>query len=559
MAPAPLPALLGPYRVLGLLGRGGMGVVYRAVDDRLHREVAIKALPFELTRDGELRERFAAEARAQARLQHPHIVAVHDVLEVAGVAYLVMELFGSRSLEELLRERGGRGLPEDQALRILGQVLSALDYAHSQGIIHRDVKPGNVLVSATGVAKLTDFGIALRVGEERRTKTSQTVGTPVYMSPEQIKSPQSLDHRSDIYSAGVLLFELLAGRPPFDGKSDYEIQRLHLERPAEQVLSTLAASSVVCAALSKALRKEPRERFSSAAAFERALHAVEPAALPREHARSAGNRVGDRGQPNVRPRRARTVWGAVILALTTLTLLGKLLDGWQQRDPPSPTISNQYVIVEPPPAPIQAPAAPHPEPPPPPVRRDREPPRPDPTQAIREQALVRLRAELAAGTAQAERWCDEGRLEEARQKVQELLNRSYQHRTDLVDEMATLSLLSNRITEQEIERRTAAQHAQSVAQAAAQAERQAWERRLTEIDALLSAASYPEAKQLAQRLAAEAGAPADVAARARELVATAEEGMKQLWQGAGSKTDATLLNPRRKKQTEIDRDDDDDR
>ncbi|HBL25646.1 MAG TPA: serine/threonine protein kinase, partial [Acidobacteria bacterium] len=267
---------IGHYRIEAELGRGGMGVVYRGVHEHLGREVAIKALTPELTRQPEFKDRFFAEARTQARLQHPHLVAVYDLLAEAGEYFIVMELVTGIGLDDLLRGRAGR-LELAEALGIFSQMLSALDYAHSEGVIHRDIKPSNVLITADGRAKLTDFGIALLVGDKRLTASQSTIGTPTYMSPEQILRPRSLDHRTDIYSAAVVFFEMLTGSPPFDGETEYGIKKLHVEA-APPDLARLRADLPpgIAEAVALALRKNPDDRPPSAGAFLRALLAASP-------------------------------------------------------------------------------------------------------------------------------------------------------------------------------------------------------------------------------------------------------------------------------------------
>ncbi|HEX2253989.1 MAG TPA: protein kinase [Thermoanaerobaculia bacterium] len=272
---------LGHYRVESVLGRGGMGVVYRGLHESLGRPVAIKALAPELTRQPEFRERFFAEAKTQARLQHPGVVAVYDLLEDGGDFFIVMELVAGVSLDERMQQLAGRGMPVDEAVAIAAQMLAALDYAHSEGVIHRDVKPSNVLIGPLGRVKLMDFGIALLVGDKRLTASQSAIGTPAYMSPEQILRPRDLDHRTDIYSAGVVLYEMLAGRPPFDDETEYGLKKLHVEAPPPDLhaLRPVLPPGVV-EAIVVALAKEPDARFDSAGLFLRALQEAAPMALP---------------------------------------------------------------------------------------------------------------------------------------------------------------------------------------------------------------------------------------------------------------------------------------
>jgi eukaryotic-like serine/threonine-protein kinase len=272
---------IGQYRIEVVLGRGGMGVVYRGLHEALGRPVAIKALAPELTRQPEFRERFFSEAKTQARLQHPNIVAVYDLIEDGGDYFIVMELVSGVSLDDRLQQLAGRGMDLPTAIGIGGQMLAALDYAHSEGVIHRDIKPSNVLLAAGGRIKLMDFGIALLIGDKRLTASQSAIGTPVYMSPEQILRPREVDHRTDIYSAAVVLYEMLAGRPPFDGETEFGIKKLHVEAPPPDLgaLRPELPPGVV-QAIGVALSKEPDDRFASAGLFLRALEEAAPVARP---------------------------------------------------------------------------------------------------------------------------------------------------------------------------------------------------------------------------------------------------------------------------------------
>jgi serine/threonine protein kinase len=258
-----------------------MGVVYRGVHEHLGRQVAIKALAPELTQQPEFKERFFSEAKTQARLQHPNIVGVYDLLEDNGEYFIVMELVAGEGLDGLLHARAGQSMDLMQAMAIFSQVLSALDYAHSEGVIHRDIKPSNVMITAGGRVKLTDFGIALLIGDKRLTASQSAIGTPTYMSPEQILRPRSVDHRIDLYSAAVVFYEMLAGKPPFDDETEYGIKKLHVEAPPPD-LSTLhpGLPPGVVQAVATALSKNPDDRFASAGLFLRALQEAVPLAIP---------------------------------------------------------------------------------------------------------------------------------------------------------------------------------------------------------------------------------------------------------------------------------------
>lgn len=272
---------IGPYRIVAPLGRGGMGIVHRGLHENLGRPVAIKALAPELTQQPEFKERFFAEAKTQARLQHPNIVGVYDLLADGDEYFIVMELVEGEGLDDRLRAATGGGMDFQEAAGVFSQVLAALDYAHSEGVIHRDIKPSNVMVTAAGRVKLTDFGIALLIGDKRLTASQSSIGTPTYMSPEQILRPRTVDHRTDLYSAAVVFYEMLAGRPPFDDDTEYGIKKLHVEAPPpdiSQLRPGLPAGAI--RALATALSKNPDDRYPSGGMFLRALQEAAPQALP---------------------------------------------------------------------------------------------------------------------------------------------------------------------------------------------------------------------------------------------------------------------------------------
>jgi len=217
---------VGPYRVLEVIGEGGMGVVYKGVHEALDQRIAIKALTASLSMNSGVRERFHREARIQATLSHPNIVSLLILVEENGSSYLVMEFIEGQTLESLIRQIGL--IPPERAVAISLQLLDALAFAHAHGVIHRDVKPSNIMITDSGVAKVTDFGIAKFLGEKRHTATGVRPGTLWYMSPEQVRGGD-LDARSDIYSFGITFYEMLTGRVPFDAESEYEVMRSHVE------------------------------------------------------------------------------------------------------------------------------------------------------------------------------------------------------------------------------------------------------------------------------------------------------------------------------------------
>jgi serine/threonine protein kinase len=215
MTHASPPVIAGRYQVLGSLGRGAMGVVFMAHDPVLDRNVAIKQMTAEIAENDGLRQRFYVEARAAARLNHPNIITIHELHEADGDLFLVMELLEGRSLAAVLRETPGP-MPVDTSLDLVAQVCDGLEYAHQRRIVHRDIKPGNLFVTSPGTVKILDFGIA-RFGSLHLTTARSLVGTPDYMSPEQVRG-EEVDHRTDIWAAGAVLYQLLAGAKPFAGE-----------------------------------------------------------------------------------------------------------------------------------------------------------------------------------------------------------------------------------------------------------------------------------------------------------------------------------------------------
>lgn len=263
---------IGKYEVTGLLGRGGMGLVYRAFDKHLGREVAIKTITEGFAGDPEMLERFYREAAKTGMLKHPNIVTVYDLGEQEGFPYIVMEYVAGEALDRVIQS--ARPLPLVFRLKIIEQVCSALAYAHRNDVIHRDVKPANVIVQPDGVAKLLDFGIARQEKQERGlTRTGNVIGTIHYMAPERLRD-RAFDGRSDIFSAGIMLYQLLTGQLPFAGEDASVIQKLLNERhpPLSNYLSDYPPE--LDAILDRSLAKDPDDRYSSADEMAGEIYAV---------------------------------------------------------------------------------------------------------------------------------------------------------------------------------------------------------------------------------------------------------------------------------------------
>ncbi|MEP7357274.1 MAG: protein kinase, partial [Anaerolineales bacterium] len=269
--------MLGPYRIIEQVGQGGMATVYKAYHAAMDRFVAVKILPRQLAESPEFTGRFRQEARVIAHLEHAHILPVHDYGESDGFTYLVMRYLEGGTLKEKLA--AGR-LPLTEVDRLFSQLADALDYAHGKGVIHRDLKPSNVLLDARSAVFLTDFGIAkLLESDSKYTGTGAMIGTPAYMSPEQAQG-LPVDKRTDIYSLGVILYEMVTGRVPFDAETPLAIILKHLNDPLP-LPSTLrpGLAPAIETVLLHALTKNPADRFASTADFVAAWKAALPAGL----------------------------------------------------------------------------------------------------------------------------------------------------------------------------------------------------------------------------------------------------------------------------------------
>jgi serine/threonine protein kinase len=260
------------YRLIEPVGEGGMATVYRALDTRLGRTVAVKVLHPEYSRDEPFLRRFTQEAEFAASLgSHPNIVAIYDVGEDGPLHYMVMELIEGRNLKDLIREQAPFSVPE--AFGVGRQVASALDFAHKRGLVHRDVKPQNIMVTTDGVAKVTDFGIAISHSASQLTRTGMVIGTVHYFSPEQAQG-KPVTPASDIYSLGVILYEMLTAHLPFEAENAIGVamQHLHSEPPSPWDYNPDLPARAVGVVM-RALEKDPARRYSDAAELAAALAA----------------------------------------------------------------------------------------------------------------------------------------------------------------------------------------------------------------------------------------------------------------------------------------------
>jgi serine/threonine-protein kinase len=341
------------YQVLARLGSGAFGEVYRAHDHVLGREVAIKRIRLDAYADREqlleVERRLVREAQVAARLRHPGIVTTHDIVSSAGSSFIVMEYVAGRTLEDLLEEK--RRLGVDEVVELLGQVAAALDHAHASGVVHRDVKPANVMVEPSGHVKVMDFGIAKVDSGSNLTATGAIMGTPNYMSPEQARG-EPVDARSDLFSLGCVLHECLTGLRPFQAESVAGILvKVVTEDPPAVDLAAIGLAPELGAVLARAVAKNPAARFASGAEMIAAVRAAaaRTGAAPdaRPDARGAAPATVMAGDPpTLAPVTVRwKLWAGALAAVLALGLLA-----WIATDPhsgPTPVLDGALVAQEP--------------------------------------------------------------------------------------------------------------------------------------------------------------------------------------------------------------------
>jgi Tol biopolymer transport system component len=299
---------LGHYRIVAELGRGGMAVVYKAWQPSLERFVALKVLPAYFQHEPEFLARFHREAKSAARLNHPNIITIHDTGEIDGVHYIAMEYVEGGSL----RDRLAAGpLSLEETANILAQIAAALDFAHRHGLIHRDIKPANILFTDDGRPKVTDFGIARASDGTHLTRTGVLMGTPEYMAPEQAEG-RPVDHRTDLYALGVVLYQMLTGRAPFQGTTPHAtLHAVIYEPPPPPRQIAPGLPPAVEAVVLKAIAKQPERRFQRGADMAAALRAALLGRAPK-------------GQAAAAPRRSPLIWIMAGIAAVLVLLLGGL-------------------------------------------------------------------------------------------------------------------------------------------------------------------------------------------------------------------------------------------
>ena len=333
--------LLGPYEILGPLGKGGMGEVYRARDNRLGREVALKVLPETAANDTETLARFEREARAVAALNHPNILSIHDTGEHRGIPYAVTELLEGEILSDRLR---AGPLAPMRAAEIACQIADGLSAAHARGVIHRDIKPENIFLTHDGRAKILDFGIA-RIGPKPGDITSRAaaargvssagfvMGTAGYMSPEQVRG-KPIDFRTDIFSLGAVFYEMLTGRRAYDRPSMVETMGAVLKDDPAKYPESEKIPESIRGFVFRALEKDPADRYQSARDLLLDLRAYQA-----EQRHAAAERVQFRAEPPWKHRRTRVLLRA--LGGVLLFLLGFFAGSCWERTGPAPAGSSQ--------------------------------------------------------------------------------------------------------------------------------------------------------------------------------------------------------------------------
>ncbi len=328
---------IGPYEILEKIGQGGMGIVFKARHEKLGRLVALKMLVPHLANNQEMRARFLREAKLQANLVHPNVVNIFDYIEEGDNVFLVMEFVSGQTLEQMLLQKGQFTVQE--TLNVAEGVLEALAFMHRKGIIHRDIKPSNIMVTDSGLIKVTDFGIARLVeGDAAITRAGAKVGTLYYMAPELLKSG-TVSPLVDIYSLGVTLYQLLTGKVPFAGRTEYEIIKGHIEKkptPIKELNPNVPDDLVK--AVEKALEKDPRKRFQSAAEFlqeiKKIKSSLENLQASKKHKKSI--KISSKISPKIATGKFSSKLPYIVIVVGIIILLAAFI--WFQRSKPKQKI-----------------------------------------------------------------------------------------------------------------------------------------------------------------------------------------------------------------------------
>jgi serine/threonine protein kinase len=296
-------SVVGNYKIIEKIGEGGMGAVFKGVDLMLEREVAIKMLRPELARQPNIVERFRTEAVTLAKLNHSNVATLHSFFRQGDDFFMVMEFVRGKTLEEMIRTQGA--MQCDRAIEMFCMALEGMEHAHKMGIVHRDIKPANMMLTETGSIKVMDFGIARMLGTDRLTKAGHLIGTVEYMSPEQVRGEET-DARSDIYSLGILLYEMLTGRVPFNSTSEYELMRCQIEdAPMPPRSHAPHIPLPVEQAIMRSLAKKRESRYQSASEFRIMLMQRNNAAAVTRPFSDTGSRAGVYGSASTQNQTTR--------------------------------------------------------------------------------------------------------------------------------------------------------------------------------------------------------------------------------------------------------------
>jgi serine/threonine-protein kinase len=532
-----------------------MGVVYLGRHDGLARFAAIKTLLPESAGDARLRERLMREARAQAHLTHPNIVLVYELIAEKGELFIAMEYVEGETLGDLLDRRPRGRMPIAEALPLFAQILDALQYVHLEKIIHRDIKPSNVMVRGEQV-KLADFGIALLADAPRLTASQHIVGSPSYMSPEQLQGHR-IDHRSDIYSAALVLYRMLAGRPAFDAKEYLAQVHDRLAGPPSLRALVPELSAGVCAAIEIALRLDPDQRFSSVVAFREALQEGAVGFLPSNPA--AVHETAASSEEATEPLMPATAAdGHSYAAMAWVVIAGGLVAGTYLVSrhspvsfPPAAPRSMFNGLLSTPGSPPAAPAAAAPSQPPPsrPERKVRPVlsppaektvvsaiPQPSVDPAAQEQRRLRelaeLRDEIRRGLLRVESAIRMELFTAANDDLDRLAEMTQGHPDDFRQERSEVARLRALIVQTEVDLRTRKEHDRI------------WASRIAAIENDLQGGRWPEAERFARDIAEDGSVPETIAARARELLQQAKEGRRKSFADTQlGPTDNTIRKP----------------
>ena len=539
---------IGSYRIERVIAEGAIGVVYKGCHTVIGRHAAIKTVLPRHASDPQMCKRLLAEAKAQARLNHPHVVTLYEPIDDHGELFIAMEYVDGETLAERLERIPGRRMPLGDALSLFEQLLDALGYVHGEQIVHRDVKPSNVMIGRNGQLKLTDFGLALLAGEPRLTASLRVAGTPQYMSPEQLQG-KHLDHRSDIYSAALVLYRMLSGRAAFESR-EY-LGQVHERMTGPPALQELVPglSASVCATVAAAMHVEPEQRFPSALAFREELRRARAGFFPLPTTVIQNEQPEDRAEeepfvappefeaPHLSNFMAWSIIAGCVMAAPAMLVL--------RRDAPEPAVVTAGSIPPKQPEKTDAPPVADPT-----TREGATPQRPPQTRPKNEPGLEPHPAKTPAAD-------DDGELDALRQEIRSGKSDAadlfaMKRFADAIEELDRVDRIAQRAPAELWAERDEIAHLRSRvvgAQTEAQfVQQQAefWRSRLTDIENRIDEGRFPEAIGIAEKLENDPKTPPDVAASAAALLQQAKAGLVDSF--SGTTIGATTTSIQKKQQ-----------